>query len=522
MKLSRNHLAIGFLAVAAVAAVAALAGFPLVHYLPADMLAALGALGAIPFAGEVKTIGEQMTAFAAKRQAAADRMNEIMSKAMDEGRSLDESEDEEYTGLGADLKTIDAHLLRLKEHEAVMVSKAVPVVVDGGTEGDGSRGVELRGGVLSIKRNLPPGIRFTRFALSMAAAKGNIMQAHEIAKIRFKDTPEVANSLQVAVQMGSTAALNQKAAVAAGTTTDPSWAGPLVQYNDMEAEFIGLLRPMTILGKMNQLHQVPFMMRTARQLTGVSGSFVGEGAPKPVGKQTYDNVTLGFAKAAVIVVMTDELVRFSTPNAEVRARDDMLKGISSYLDLRFIDPNYSGVANVSPASITNGARRVQSSGSTLAAIDTDVAAAFQEFTNSNVDPSTSVWVMSAATALRLSMKRTTQDELAFPEISMTGGRWYGLPVITSSAAGASSGSPNEKQIALVTQGEVLFADDGGISIDMSTEASVQMDDAPAAGAQSLVSLWQNNLIGIRAERYINWAPRRTGSLGQVLIENVNY
>lgn len=525
MKLTRNHLTIGFLAVVAVAAVAAVAGFPLVDYLPPDVLAALSAAGALPFAmsGETKTIAEQISAFQAKRQGAADRMEAIMSKAAEEGRTLDEHENEEYDSADSELKTIDAHLARLKQHEANMVARGVPAAVEGaGTEGDGSRGVDVRGGVLSVRRNLQPGIRFTRFAIAMAAAKGNIMQAHELAKVRFKDTPEVINALQVAVAMGSTVALNQKAAVAAGTTTDASWAGPLVQYSDMESEFIDLLRPATILGKMTRLHRVPFMIRMARQLTGVSGSFVGEGAPKPVGRQTYDNVTLGFAKAAVIVVMTDELVRFSNPSAEVRARDDMIKGISSYLDVRFIDPNYSGVANVSPASITNGARRIQASGSTLAAIDADVTNAFQEFAAQNIDPSTAVWVMSAATALKLSMKRNVDDAKAYPDISMTGGTWYGLPVITSSAAGASSGSPNENQIALVTQDEVLFADDGGISIDMSTEASVQMNDAPSAGAQSLVSLWQNNLIGIRAERYINWAPRRPSSRGIVLIENVNY
>ena len=47
-------------------------------------------------------------------------------------------------------------------------------------------------------------------------------------------------------------------------------------------------------------------------------------------------------------------------------------------------------------------------------------------------------------------------------------------------------------------------------------------DAPTAGAQSLVSLWQNNLLGIRAERYINWAARRPGKLGIALITGVNY
>jgi hypothetical protein len=150
-----------------------------------------------------------------------------------------------------------------------------------------------------------------------------------------------------------------------------------------------------IMGRMTQLNRVPFMSRLGRQLTGVSGSFVGEGAPKPVGKQTFDNVTLGFAKVAVIVVLSDEAVRFSTIKAEMRARDDMVKGIATYIDKRFIDPNYSGVANVSPASITNGATRYQSSGTTLAAIDNDVLRAFAMFASSDVDPSTAVWVMPA-------------------------------------------------------------------------------------------------------------------------------
>jgi len=31
-----------------------------------------------------------------------------------------------------------------------------------------------------------------------------------------------------------------------------------------------------------------------------------------------------------------------------------------------------------------------------------------------------------------------------------------------------------------------------------------MDSAPTDPAVSLVSLWQNNLVGLRAERFINW------------------
>lgn len=526
MKLTRNHLTYGFLAVATIAAIAAVAGFPLVHYLPPDLLGALGTAGMLPFAmsGETKqTISEQITAFQAKRQAAADRMDEIMSKAAEEGRTLDEHENEQYDEASTELKAIDSHITRLKQHEATMVARATPVVDEnaGAAGGAADRGAEIRGGVLSVRRNLPPGLRFTRFSIAMAEAKGNVMMAREIADVRYKDTPEVGTMLKAAIHMGGTGRLAEAAITKAAVTSINSTDTAVTQYADIQSEFVELLRPKMVLGRMQSLVRVSIYSRIARQLTGVSGSFVGEGAPKPVQRQTYDNITLGPTKAAVIVVMSDEAVRFSTIDAEMRARDDMVKGIATYLDKRFLDPSYSGVANVSPASITNGAVRYQSSGSTLAAIDADVRNAMTMFAANDVDPSTAVWIMPATVALRLSMKRTSQDELAFPDLSMTGGTWYGIPVIVSNAM-VTSGSPAELQIALVTQSEVMMADDGGISIDMSTEASVQMNDAPSAGAQSLVSLWQNNLVGIRAEQYINWAAMRPNNLGIALIENTNY
>jgi hypothetical protein len=42
-----------------------------------------------------------------------------------------------------------------------------------------------------------------------------------------------------------------------------------------------------------------------------------------------------------------------------------------------------------------------------------------------------------------------------------------------------------------------------------------MDSAPDAAPSAttvMVSLWQMNMIGIRAERYINWAKRRAGAV----------
>jgi HK97 family phage major capsid protein len=531
-----RNVSLGLLSLAlmAVAATVAFVGGDVSHLMQLDWhtatIAGL-ALANAPVALTVSSVQEQIKQFEVKRTQALEGASGLVAKAVEEGRTLDEHETEQHKGFTAEVTSIDKHLQLLKGHERVLVTQAQTVPRDAGREEGSTAEIGSKGagtGVVTVRSNIPPGLRFTRVAIAMANAKGNVMHAHELAKTYYRDTPEVENVLKAAVFLGGTANLSQandpmlsKAAVTAVSGTDTA----IVQYTDIENEFIDLLRPRLIMGRMTRLNRVPFLSRLGRALTGVTGSFVGEGAPKPVQKQTYDNVTLGYAKVAVIVVLTDEARRFSAIRAEMRARDDMIKGITTYIDKRFMDPSYSGVANVSPASITNGATRYQSTGSTLAAIDADVKLMFAMFGTSDVDPSTAVWVMPATVALRLSMKRNAYDEMAFPglenAIATGAGTWYGLPVLVSNAM-VTSGSPAELQIALVTQDEVSLAEEAGIGIDMSTEASVQMNDAPSAGAQSLVSLWQNNLLGIRAEQYINWGARRANNLGIALLENTNY
>lgn len=470
------------------------------------------------------TLAEQIAAFQAKRKAAVDRMTAIMEKAGVEGATLDDSESEEYDGLDADIKSIDKHLARLKTQEAIAVAGATTVNAQAGATDQG--GVQLRSGtqgsgVLSVRRNQEPGTAFTRFSLAMIRAKGNVMQAANLAKKTpgWENTPEVLNCLQFACDNGDTKSLVEKTAVAAATTSDTTWAAPLVQYQDMAAEFINLLRPMTILGKLTKLRRVPFNIRIARQTAGVTGAFVGEGLSKPVNKLAFDNITLQWYKAAVIVVLTDEVMRFSNPAIEALARQDMLDGIAQYLDVRFIDPGYGGVANVSPASITNGVTAVNlsSTGNTVAGITAAVKTMMQAFATANLSLTSGAWIMSPVTAVGLSLMRNVNDEFVFPDITVNGGTWFGLPVITSNSVQAA-GSPTDQHIILIDQNEVLLADDGEIAIDMSMEASLQMNDAPSAGAQSLVSLWQNNMVGLRCERYINWRARRTGVVA--MLDNV--
>jgi len=457
-----------------------------------------------PEGNSMKTIAEQIAAFEAKRLASSERMEAVMSKAADEDRTLEESEQEEYDNLASEVESVDKHLVRLRALERTQASKAAPVA---GVQSVAS-GAAARAPVIAAGRDvLPKGMEFARYVRCLVLAKGDPMRAHEIAKSNFPDNPRIHTVL--------------KAAVAAGTTTDATWAGPLVDYQTLSGEFIEFLRPQTILGKFGvngvpSLRRIPFNVRMGRQTSGGSGYWVGQGKPKPLTSFGFDEVTLRWAKVANIAVLTDDLVRFSNPSADAIVQQSLADALRSRMDIDFVDENKAEVADVSPASIIYGVTGFTSAGSSAANARADIQEIMNAFIVANLTPTTGVWIMSSANALALSMQQNALGQPVFPGITMTGGTLVGLPVITSeymTEVADSSGS----NIILVNADDVFLADDGQVVIDASREASLEMLDgslqqnAVNGTGASLVSMFQTNSVALRAERIINWKKRRAGA-----------
>jgi hypothetical protein len=98
---------------------------------------------------------------------------------------------------------------------------------------------------------------------------------------------------------------------------------------------------------------------------------------------------------------------------------------------------------------------------------------------------------------------------------MNGGFLEGFPVITSTNIAATGGSPTDGHPIVAVNAPNIYLAEGGVEVDISREASLQMSDSPDSpetASTVLVNLWQRNMVAIKAERFITWKKKYTSSV----------
>lgn len=427
----------------------------------------------------MKAFHEQIADLEARRAEISAEM-----KSFGDVTELDDEQASEFDDLAAQLENNQKSLARLK---ALQLAAGEAKSVKAATPRDA---VQSR---LTIPAQvkapeLPKGTAFARYALAVAAGKGSISDTLAYAKRYDDQTPEVSAFIKAT----------------AGTVADvsPGWGSELAQPQNLASEFIDLLRPATILGRIQGLRRVPFNVTIPGQNTSSNVNWVGETARKPVSDLGFESMTIGVNKIAGIVAISDELVRLSNPAAEELVRRDLIESIGAFTDLQFIDPAITANAT-RPASITNGITPTTASGTDETALAMDLNAALATL-NENIDLTSVVLVMNSGLARGIASLRNALGQKSFPEMTANGGSIDGFPVIVSNSAGSG-------QITIIVASEVLLADDGGVRLEASNQASLDMDGNGTIDT----SLWQQNLIAIRAERWITWRRRRSNSVALI-------
>lgn len=284
------------------------------------------------------------------------------------------------------------------------------------------------------------------------------------------------------------ARLVREAINAGGITPAASWGAELSTANAVQTEFLSVVVNKTVFGRALGLTVLPFGTRAIVQTSGAKGEFIDESAPKiPSALRYNEPLILTPAKCASLVVVTKELVRSASPAAVVSITNNIVQACALAVDDRAFG-NYAATTGGAPASVTNGAPVIESSGDVAA----DVSAAAAAYGG---NWSTAVWVMNPATAVQLALSRDAAGTALFPTITARGGTLGGVPVFTSDGCPAAS-------LILLDVGCVVFSA-ADPSISMSEQAVVQMAGNPDASTQA-VPLWQSNLCGFLAELAANW------------------
>lgn len=265
--------------------------------------------------------------------------------------------------------------------------------------------------------------------------------------------------------------LHTKAAVPPGTTTDDAWGGALITSR-LSGGFLAQVRRASVIGQL-AVTPTPFETPMTHQISGASLKWIGQGAPKPVTKVGLQNLgPLAPTKCGGIVVVTTELMRLARPGSEQALQTLLVNELVSFSDAAFLGT--AAATAVSPAGLLNGVTASADLAATIAALFT---------ARPNAMPT---WIVAPAKIGALS-----GVDVNVPTTLM------GYPIVQSPAAGAN---------AILVDAPAIAVADGGVELDTSNEAAVELVDNPAVPTAATVytSLWVENLVGIRLERFLNW------------------
>jgi HK97 family phage major capsid protein len=347
---------------------------------------------------------------------------------------------------------------------------------------------------------------YARFITSLARSKGDLCSAAREAASSWGVSSAPAVLLSRAADVGGSSFEQwRKSAVDAGGTASTSWSASLATAGQMQADLLAAVAARSILGRLDRVRRVPAFLPAPRADGVTSADWLAEGQPIPCRVTTADSVILSPRKVGGLLVLSVELVKHSDSRAEALVRQALINAASRLADGKLLSSD-AAVSGVSPAGLGFGVTPLQSSGNVL----TDIEEMINAYSG---DLDSAVILTDKLTAVQIGLRNSGNANIV---VGARGGEAVGIPVLVSDSSPRSSSGG---QLLLLDQAQLMVSDEG-IDVDASQEAAVQMDDAPGAGPQTLTSLWQNGLVGMRLIRFLDWAPPVAGAVA--LVVNASY
>lgn len=442
---------------------------------------------------------DQINQYEKLREKKVAEMDAIMAKSAESGETLNAEQEEAYDTAAAELEAIDKHLARLKTHEKSVAAKAR--VVDGGTAERGTQARNPAAPTIIIKGDKEEsfkGQNYTRIVIAKTLARLEGVSAIGIAQKRWgRSNPMLVDVVRAAVEGGSGQA--------------GEWGAELAEADSRyTGDFIDYLYAATIYDQL-PLREIPANVIIKGQDGTAVGYWVGESQSIPVSKADFMDVELRYKKVAALAVVSKELLRESSPSAEMLVRDALVQASAQRVDLTFLGTG--GATGSTPAGILNGLVALSSTGSDGQAVRDDIAKLYAPFLAA-YNAGDLQLVMNKGLGKALSLMTNTLGNTEFPQITANGGSLLGDPVKTGD-------NVNPTHLILLKPSDIYKIGDRGVEVSMSTEAAVEMDNNPSGASEvptanaSLVSMFQTDSVALKVVRPINFAKRRASAVAYI-------
>lgn len=451
----------------------------------------------------MKNVAEQIKDVQATRAAKVAEMQEIMKAAGDEGVTLDAEQEAKYDELEGEVTAIDRHLKRL--NSMLEIEKANAKEVHPGAGKASKAASEERGAAApTIHFKKTPEEKFEgQFYTQMVIAKalahlaGSGVKASEVAMKRYKDHPMLIEVIKA----------NE---VPGGGSGSGEWGAELVTADGRyTGDFIEFLYSKTVFDKL-PLRPIPANVTVKGQDGQATGYWVGQSKAIPATTVDFMNVNLTPLKVAALAVVSNELLRDSSPAAEQLVRDALVEASAQRIDSTFLSANAAS-AGVSPAGILNGLSAISSSGNTGADVRADIKALYAAFLTAK-NATDLALIMSPALAKSVSLMVNDLGQTEFPGLNANGGTLLGDNVFTGDNVGAGD-------VILLKPSDIYKIGDRGVEVSISKEATIEQStaptgasDTPVAASQYMTNMFQEESTAIKVVRPINFAKRRSSAV----------
>lgn len=268
------------------------------------------------------------------------------------------------------------------------------------------------------------------------------------------------------------------------SSADPTAGGFLVP-TQFSTDVIDLLRPAAVVRSLNpMIMPMPNgTIKVPKVTTGATASYIGENTNVTKSEEKFGQITLTFKKLGVLVPISNDLIRYSSPSADQIVRDDVVRAMAQREDQAFIrDDGTSGTPKglkywVNAANKFNANATVN-----LANVTIDLGKAIQNLMVANIPMIVQAqqnngvdarpgWIFSPRIYRYLSTLQTANGVYAFRDEMLRGTLW-GWPYRVTTQVQETLGSASvSSEIYFGAFAHAVIGESLGIMVDASQEAA---------------------------------------------------